>query len=82
VRLLLSLASTLLTACSLSLAGCAHLEAQLERTATPDNRITLGWGDRLSVSARDLKNYTCDSSYVLTCARAGSITYSCTCELR
>lgn len=65
------------------LSGCAYLDAQLQRTALPDDRIELGWQDRLSVYARDLSNYTCeDQQYVLSCDRAGSITYSCTCALR
>jgi hypothetical protein len=82
VRVRRNLGAMLLIACSLSLAGCAHLEAQLQRTATPDHRVQLGWRDRLSVYPRDLGKYTCDGSHVLTCDRAGSITYSCTCAPR
>ena len=74
----------LLVACGPLLGGCAYLDAQLQSTtALPDDRIQLGWQDRLSVYARDLSNYTCEEpQYVLRCDRAGSITYSCTCAMR
>jgi hypothetical protein len=48
----------------------------------PDDRIELGWQDRVSVSSRDVVKYTCDSRYALVCERGGAITLSCTCVLR
>lgn len=64
------------------LGGCSYLETQLQRTASPDTRIKLGWQDRVQVASREIANYTCESRYMLMCDRAGSITYSCTCVLR
>ena len=64
-----------------ALEGCTYIEAQLQRTAPPDTRIKLGWQDRVSVSSRDLDEYTCRGRYVLLCDRGGAITSSCTCEL-
>jgi hypothetical protein len=46
------LGSTLLVACGPLLGGCAYLDAQMQRTALPDDRIELGWQDRLSVYTR------------------------------
>jgi hypothetical protein len=64
------------------LGGCAYIEAQLQRKVPPDDRIELGWQDRVSVSSRDVVKYTCDSRYALVCERGGAITLSCTCVLR
>jgi hypothetical protein len=64
------------------LGGCAYLETQLQRKAPPDQRITLGWQDRVSVFPRDVANYRCEHDYFLRCDRAGSISLSCTCALR
>jgi hypothetical protein len=62
--------------------GCSFLETQLQRQAPADNRITLGWQDRVSLRSRDIANYRCEENYFLVCDRGGSITLSCTCAPR
>jgi len=66
----------------LGLSGCSYIETQLDRTAPPDNRIQLDWQERRQLSQRESSHYRCPVHYVLRCDRAGSITLSCTCELR
>jgi hypothetical protein len=65
-----------------ALAGCAYIDAQLQRRAPPDTRIKLGWQDRVHLYSQQLADYTCESRYMLTCDRGGSISYSCTCVPR
>ena len=65
-----------------ALVGCAYIDAQLQRRAPPDTRIKLGWQDRVHLYSQQLADYTCESRYMLTCDRGGSISYSCTCVLR
>lgn len=72
------LRSTLLLACALGSSGCTYLEAQMQRTRAPDERIRLGWQDRVSLYPGELGNYTCEERYYLVCERAG-VTYTCTC---
>lgn len=66
----------------LCLGGCSYLEAVHASTPAPDTRVRLGRQDAVSLTARELPNYTCDPSYLLTCERGGSVTYECTCVLR
>jgi hypothetical protein len=66
----------------LCLGGCSDLQTRLSRPRTPDPRVRLGWQDAVSLTGRELQNYTCPSSYVLTCERGGAITYECRCALR
>lgn len=66
----------------LGLAGCSYLEAQVQRTAPPDNRIELGWQERVSARPRDIANYKCGSAHTLVCDGGGAVTLSCTCVLR
>ena len=68
--------------CSLGFAGCGYVEAQLARTAAPDDRIQLGRQDRLLLRRGDVEKYTCVPGYLLQCERFASFTYSCTCSLR
>jgi hypothetical protein len=76
------LASISLPGVLAGLGGCAFVEAQLQRVAPPDDRIELGWQQRVSLSPRDVVKYTCDSRHALVCDRGGAITFSCTCVLR
>ena len=66
----------------LGLDGCAYIEAQRTRAVTPDTRIVLGWQDAVSLRRSEIKDYTCEPRYMLTCQLAGSITYQCTCTPR
>jgi hypothetical protein len=69
--------------CSVGFGGCMYPETQLQRSAPPDNRVKLGWQDRVFLSAREIVDYMCaDGRYFLQCDHAGSITYSCTCAPR
>lgn len=77
-----SLIRTLAACLPLALNGCSYMERQLQRTPAPDDRIQLGWQERRQLSQREIPNYTCAAYYFLRCERAGSITLSCTCELR
>lgn len=74
------------TACAaislLGLGGCSYLGALQASMPTPDSRVQLGWQDAVSLTARQLPNYTCAANYLLTCERGGSVTYECTCVLR
>lgn len=75
-------ASLLLLASLIGLAGCSYLETQRQRPISPDTRIELGWQDRVSLYGRDMRRYKCAADYSLRCDRGGAITYSCTCALR
>ena len=79
VRILLSLSIGLWV---LGLDGCAYIEAQRTRPVTPDARIVLGWQDAVSLRRSEIKDYTCEPRYMLTCQRPGSATYQCTCTPR
>ena len=63
------------------LGGCSYLETMTQRTGSVDTRIELGWQERRSLYAREIRNYKCPADHTLQCERGGAITYSCTCPL-
>ena len=75
-------ASIALQGLLLGLVGCTQIQTQLQRTGSPDNRIELGWQERVSAHPRDLAKYKCQSARTLVCDGGGAITLSCTCVLR
>jgi len=77
-----SLVRTLTVCLPLVLNGCSYLETQFQRTPAPDDRIQIGLQERRHLSHREIPQYRCEAGYFLRCERAGSITLSCTCELR
>ena len=64
-------------------AGCSNFQARLlSHPPAPDTRVKVGWQDAVSLTSRQVANYTCPHAYVLMCEKGGAITYQCTCALR
>ena len=56
----------------LTFGGCSFLETVTSRTASPDDRIQLGWQDGpLSLHRGELRDYTCTDDLPLQCESVG-----------